>query len=227
MYTPRCAGSDCVHYLELYRWQVLVANLVLNATEILHTAVLLVPKDEGFVLPTFPAKTTRKMAETILEWSSDNKIAWQHFSDSLVAALSSCFQDHVQLECISKQREKMWASYHELICSQSFQTTWTTFLNSLGCNDTLCPVFNQFVTGSAMEQLIKLWYPVVSIESSDEEVSLDYQECKAVRYVAGYTIRALLKKVERFTKLNQKDELKNCLQEMAEGTDSSEDHSAD
>ena len=38
--------------------------------------------------------------------------------------------------------------------------------------------------------------PVVSIESSDDEVSLDYQECKAVRYVAGYTIRALLKKVE-------------------------------
>ena len=104
-----------MHYLELYRWQVLVANLVLNTTEILHTAVFIVPKDEGFVLPTFPAKTTRKMAETVLEWSSDNKIAWKHFSDSLVAALSSCFQDHVQLGCISKQREKMWASYHELI----------------------------------------------------------------------------------------------------------------
>ena len=155
-YTPRCAGSDCVRYLELYRRQVLVANLVLNTTEILHTAVLLVPKDEGFVLLTFPAKTTQKMAETILEWNSDNKIAWQHFSDILVAALSSCFQDHVQLGCNSKQREKMWASYHELICSQSFQTTWTTFLNSVGCNDTPCPVFNQLVTGSAMEQLIKL-----------------------------------------------------------------------
>ena len=69
--------------------------------------------------------------------------------------------------------------------------------------------------------------PVVSIESSDDEVSLDYQECKAVRYVAGYTIWALLKKVERSTKLNQKNELKNCLQEMAEGTDRSEHHSAE
>ena len=28
-YTPHCAGSDCVYYLELHSWRVLVANLCL------------------------------------------------------------------------------------------------------------------------------------------------------------------------------------------------------
>ena len=53
----------------------------LNATELLHAAVSLVIKDEGFALPTVPAKIARKKAETILEWSSDNKLAWKNFSE--------------------------------------------------------------------------------------------------------------------------------------------------
>ena len=101
--------------------------------------------------------------------------------------------------------------------------TWITFLDSAGC-DTACPVFYQFVTGSVIEQLIKLRYPIVALGSSDDEVSLDYQ---VVRYTAGYTIRALLKKVGRSANVKQKDELKKCLQEMVEETDNSEHHSAD
>ena len=182
-------------------------------------------KDEGFALPTVPAKIARKTAETILEWSSDNKLAWKNFSEKIVAALSNCFQDHVQLGRIGKQREKMWAKYHQ-VRSSLFQNTWITFLESAGC-DTACPVFYQFVTGSVMEQLIKLRYPIVALGSSDDEVILDDQECKVVRYTAGYTIRALLKKVGRSANVKQKDELKKCLQEMAEEADNSEHHSAD
>ena len=66
-------------------------------------------KDEGFILPTVSAKTAQEVAEKILEWSSDNKDAWEYFSEGLVATLSSCFEDEIKLVRIVKQREKMWS----------------------------------------------------------------------------------------------------------------------
>ena len=70
-----------------------------------------------------------------------------------------------------------------------------------------------------MEQLLKLKYPLATVESNNKDVSLDYQESNAVRYTAGYTIRALMKKVNR-SKHKQKAELTKCLQEMTENSES-------
>ena len=45
----------------------------LKEAEILNAAVSQVIKDEGFTLPTLPAKTVLATAGKILEWRSDNK----------------------------------------------------------------------------------------------------------------------------------------------------------
>ena len=64
----------------------------LKHPEIVHSAVVLVLKDEGFSLPTVPAQMARQTAEKLLEWNSENKAAWQSFSESLVNTLSTCFE---------------------------------------------------------------------------------------------------------------------------------------
>ena len=61
----------------------------LKHPEIVHLAVVLVLKDDGFSLPTAPAQMARKTAEKLLEWNSENKEAWISFSESLVSKLSS------------------------------------------------------------------------------------------------------------------------------------------
>ena len=53
---------------------------VLDTSELLHAAVSWVLKDEGFTLPTYPAKT----AEKLLEWSSEHKEVWNDFGRKLL-----------------------------------------------------------------------------------------------------------------------------------------------
>ena len=36
-------------------------------------------KDEGFALPTGPAKVAQETAEKVLEWSSENKDGFKYF----------------------------------------------------------------------------------------------------------------------------------------------------
>ena len=48
----------------------------------------------------------RQTAEKLLEWNSENKVAWQVFSESLVSTLSTYFVDKVVLDRIEKQRER-------------------------------------------------------------------------------------------------------------------------
>ena len=55
---------------------------LLKHPEIVHSAVVLVLKDDGFSLPTAPAQMARKTAEKLLEWNSENKEAWRSFSES-------------------------------------------------------------------------------------------------------------------------------------------------
>ena len=55
----------------------LCASADINPGEMLHTAVSMVLRDEGFSLPTLPAKRAGEAAEKVLEWSTDNKVPWK------------------------------------------------------------------------------------------------------------------------------------------------------
>ena len=81
-------------------------------------------------------------------------------------------------------------------------------------------IFYQIVTDYIMQILVMLHYPLEH-EFAEEEDSLDYEERSGLRYTAGYTIRALLKKVEQ-SKSKQSEELK-CLEEMIDNDDSIDD----
>ena len=115
----------------------------------------------------------------------------------------------------------MWGRYYKLRSSDSYRVTLSKFLEALGCE--AIAVFYQFVTDSLLEQLIKLRYPIM-VESIDDKASLDFEECSAIRYAAGYVLRSLTKKLSRS---RNKQELINCLQEVEEGADKSTDSSTE
>ena len=65
-----------------------------------------------------------------------------------------------------------------------------------------------------MNTFIKEKFPVKPV--ADKEIkSLDYEELNAVRYVAGYVLRALTKKMLRSAH-PLKEEMVDCLDEMIE-----------
>ena len=163
----------------------------------------------------------------LLEWNSENKEAWISFSESLVSKLSTCFEKkEIVLHRIGKQRELMWSRFHQLRTQrqseQSITNLWTTLLKNADCE--VDPIFYQFVTDSVMELLINIRYPVAP-SSTSAEVSLDHPEENAIRYIVGYSIRSLRKKIGRMN-LKEKDELEKCLEEMIEEAKSTH-HSAD
>ena len=59
-----------------------------------------------------------------------------------------------------------------------------------------CPIFYQYVTNCIMEVLIKQYFPVDTTTSEPDVASLTYEEANALRYTAGYVIRAFRKKIE-------------------------------
>ena len=155
----------------------------------------MVLKDDGFQLPTPLAKRAVRTAEMLLEWLSDtaNELPSTAFASSFVDSLNTCFQPFT-VKTVRSGREKMWENYYKLRSSDNFKTKWTTFLND-SVGSVACPIFYQYVTDCIMEVLIKQYFPV-DTTSEPDVASLTYEEANALRYTAGYVIRALRKKIE-------------------------------
>ena len=69
--------------------------------------------------------------------------------------------------------------------------------------------------GFSLPTIPELRYPVVSTDLTNDEVSLNNADQNAVRYIAGYSIRSLKKKMG-WLKLEKKENLSKCLEEMVE-----------
>lgn len=163
-------------------------------------------QDEGFNIPTVPATTAIECAKAFVEWMSINPGPADVFENNLVGQLKGCFRTYRSLQV---GREKMWESFYKLTSSDSFRDMWKRLLIPKPT-----PIFYQYVTDSIMNTLIKEKFPVNPTTDKDIK-SLDYEELNAVRYVAGYVIRALTKKMLRSAH-PLKEEIVDCLDEMIE-----------
>ena len=87
--------------------------------ELLHAAVTLVLKDDGFSIPSQPAQKARVLAEKYLERckKDENRPVFQLFSQEPVKELEGCF---VSQRSVKVRWERMWESYYKLHSSTQF-----------------------------------------------------------------------------------------------------------
>ena len=181
------------------------------SSELLRTAVQMVLKDVGFDIPSEPARRARALGEKYLEWCQEDKNErdFQLFSEDLVKDVEACF---TSLPTAKARRERMWERYFKYRSSSEFTHKWKDHLSAV--EESPSPLFYQFITDVIMEHLIRKHFPVTS-EHVECSATLDYEEHNAIRYTAGYVLRAIQKKINRSSH-PLKGELALCLEELRE-----------
>ena len=181
------------------------------SSELLRTAIQMVLKDDGFDIPSEPARKARTLAGKYLEWCQEvkNECDFQVFSEDLVKGLEACF---TSLPTAKARRERMWERYFKYRSSSEFTHKWKDHLSAI--EESPSPVFYQFLTDVIMEHLIKKHFPVRS-DHVECSTTLDYEEHNAIRYTAGYVLRAIQRKINRSSH-PLKEELALCLEELRE-----------
>lgn len=164
---------------------------------------LLVNTDNGFSIPSPHAMHAQSCADKLLESMSENPSLLTAFATMLISRLEENF---VALNSTRASRENIWENYYKLHSSEEYKMMWIKFL---WWQHSLCSQpYNKFHYGGNDQATL-------NSNSSSQPVSspLDYFEANALRYTAGYVIRALQKKCTRQAHL-LKEELVLCLTEM-------------
>ncbi len=172
--------------------------------------------DKGFQIPSPSAKEAHLAASQMLEWLASHPALVESAVEPLTSALVACF--HGGNLGNRSRREKMWGRYHEVRTSAKFTSSWAQLMKqSLGKRAS--PIFYQYVTDVMFKELVKQHTPMDSAThhapDQSEVPALDCQETTALRYAAGYIIRALQKRLhKKSSPLEQ--ELRLCLVELSE-----------
>ena len=88
----------------------------------------------------------------------------------------------------------MWEAFFKVRSTQAFRTKWFKFLTE-SIQVSSSPIFYQFVVDRVFDVLIKRNSQLNVQEESDFDASLTFEEKNALRYTAGYVIKALLRKL--------------------------------
>ena len=168
--------------------------------------------DKGFDIPSEEAQKARLCAAKLLEWMKTNKPLASTFAINLVKFLQSCCS-HPRPVKFHTIKERMWERYYKYCSSEDFRRGWGAFIEQAGFQPH--PILYQFITDEMLTYIIKDSFPVIN-DMSVAAQSLDYEEANALRYTAGYILRAVSVKVTRSAR-SHKVELLNCIKEILEG----------
>ena len=118
----------------------------------------------------------------------------------------------------------MWHQYHQVRTSKTFRTKWTDFVQ-LSTKQPACPAFYQYVGDSVFKALVWKECPVES-HTASTTTSITNEEANAIRYAAGYTLRALRRKIEASSH-RMKEELVLAIMELVGDEDEHQEASAE
>lgn len=110
----------------------------------------------------------------------------------------------------------MWEKFHKLCSSDEFRKDWIAFIqSSVGFHGSA--IFYQYIAKVILEKMIKFQLPVESASASNTQtpVNLDFEESNALRYCAGYILRAVKKKIDKSAHPLKK-ELQLCVKDLLE-----------
>ena len=168
-------------------------------------AVRCVLKDDGFKLPTLPATTALKAAESFLKWEAENKSTFETFALETAKVLRACI--HSGGKSHQAIRERTWAKYYKLRTSEAYNTTWKRLLDAIGCNST--PLLWQYVSDKLFDHLLKEKFAIPEVHQGTVKSKFTYEEANAVRYTAGYVCRSVRTKLNKRSS-QQFKELTHC-----------------
>ena len=159
-----------------------------------------IPRSSGSI-----ATASRQAAEGLLEWISidSNRDSLVIFTSEVVQALDRAFPEQ---RLSQAAREKMWGAYHCIRTSPTFACLWREFLQRAKIQ--VLPIFYQSLTDILFQRRIEFYFPISkhSDKGEAEDSVLTFEEENAIRYAAGYVLRAVRKKTTKPSK-QQKDQL--------------------
>ena len=160
------------------------------------------------------ATNARSSAQLLLKWISDDKNSKKanEFATFLYTKLQGCFR-HRSGCGLQRQHELLCEQLFRLQSSVDFQSYWSKFLNE--ANITVCPIFFQSITEWMKDEIVKDHFPLLLNESTPLPAPLDSVEKGVIRYMAGYVVHTLKKKMKRVS-FPKKDEVIMCLGELEE-----------
>ena len=112
----------------------------------------------------------------------------------------------------------MWAAYHSIRVSEEFVSLWKVFLQESGSNAK--PILYQTVTDKLFAKCIQFHCCIAP--HGPETENLTYEEESAVRYAAGYVLRATRKKILKSAH-PKKNEMIELIDELAQSSDIDDD----
>ena len=94
--------------------------------------------------------------------------------------------------------EKVWDAFHRERCSDKYKQLWSGFLlESIRCSD-INPIFYQSITDSIFKVMLRQKLPIKERDHHEvQKELLSYEEKNVIRFIGGYILRPLKKKMER------------------------------
>lgn len=179
--------------------------------------------DKAFSLESQPAIGAHQIAMELSRWIPGHEDEASCFERKLVTSLCTCFSARGRSQKV--RREKMWASYHTLRCSETYHGDWQSFLQS-SIKVEFSPIFCQYVGHCMFKELVKLHHPLTQTASATSNSPLTYDETNALRYAAGYVPRLLKKKLKK-SKHPLREDIQLCLLDLLDDGDEENDESQD
>ena len=165
-------------------------------SEMLHTAVRELLADEEFKIRSSLSRSAVSTAASFLSWSEVNDNTFKSFSTEIVCDLEVAFSHVTSTLRHRVQREKMWGYYHVVRSSLPFRQKWIGILEKIpGCEPS--PIFFQYVTDNMFRQLLKIRFPITTVQSTHQHSGgLTAEEASGLRYAAGYVCRTFEEEVQ-------------------------------
>ena len=164
-------------------------------------------------------------AKALLEWMEHHNES-AVFENKLLSSLKEC-TDKARSATGKFNCDRIWTAYHFLRTSDMYVCDWESILLKAGVRE-ISVICYQYIGDQILKKLIKTTYPLTAreAESSLANCELTYEETNAVRYVAGYVVQSLQKKILKSTHA-QRDDIKLCLSQLVHADDEAADDSQD
>ena len=156
-----------------------------------------------------------KADNTFIQWTVPPYLEYFIiFSRHLLSNIKSCFTKKSSLQ---SEREHICTQFHTLRTSETFHTTWSTFLQ-LSIKSNTGPAFYQYITQSILSNYINQRYVVSQEHETSSNPQLNIIEQNALRYFASYLWKKVISQVMK-SKRENKETLLLFMNSISDGGD--------